>query len=415
MISHSAPSPRGPRSSAPIRCFYVAAFGALGVYVPIMPRWLETRGVVGIELGVIAASMPLMGLIAPIFFGALADTYRWRGWLLRIASVGSLAMMLLLGVLVRGDGPPYLALAACFYLFALFRSPMVLIADLVALEKGSDGYGRLRLFGSLGFMIAALAAGNFIDPHDGATMPFAMAACLFAALVAAYFVPGHAESHVGNTVATRGAWARDMRALVTRPGNRLFFAAAFAWALGHSSYDLCYVLHVRDVVPGDTAGGSLWALGVCIEIALLANSDRLFTLASPARLLVVALFASSLRWVAIAEADSLFTLAFAQPLHALSFGLGWLAFQRIVKDESPPELLGSFQGAFFASCALGGVLGALAWSHVYRSVGGVTMFRSAAVVSLFGTVLAAIYARPREPLHREPLHLHTRGQGGRRR
>ncbi len=381
---------------AALRLFYFTAFAALGVYVPIMPRWLEARGVTGLALGIIAACMPVMGLFAPIAFGVMADALSWRGWLLRLASVGALGTMLLLALLVRQGVPPFAALIGCFYLFALFRSPMVQIADLVALEAGGDGYGRQRLYGSLGFMVAAFAAGRFVDARDALMMPLVVAGCLGAALVSALFVAGRATPPSRNVRPSERAAAGSSPFLPDlQPGQWLFFAAAFAWALGHSAYDLCYVLVVRDIVPGDAAGGALWALGVLVEIALLLGSERIFAMFPPDRLLAVAAGAASVRWLAISAAETLPALAVAQPLHALSFGLAWLAFLRLVREDAAPERLGTYQGAFSTSCALGATCGVLTWSHVYRSVGGASMFRLAAVASVVATLFAALYARAR--------------------
>src|ERR1022692_2588874 len=181
------------QSSSWLRIYYVAAFAVVGVSVPFFPRWLEARGMHGVELGLIVAASPAMGLLAPFAFGAASDALGLRGGLLRIACLGALISWGSLTTAAAAGsslGFPTLLLAALT--FAWFRSPMILVADVTALEGAhlaGTSYGKLRLWGSLGFLGAVVLAARFVDPNERMALPLATSVALLAALLASLGIP----------------------------------------------------------------------------------------------------------------------------------------------------------------------------------------------------------------------------------
>src|SRR5260370_23660608 len=114
----------------------------------------------GVRLGIIGAVAPATGVLAPTVFGALADALQLREGLLQLACVGALLTFgALAGAAALGMPLGFGTLFAATFAFALFRSPMGFMADVVAIELAPAAhttYGRLRLWGSLGFVPALL-------------------------------------------------------------------------------------------------------------------------------------------------------------------------------------------------------------------------------------------------------------------
>jgi PPP family 3-phenylpropionic acid transporter len=159
------------------------------------------------------------------------------------------------------------------------------------------------------------------------------------------------------------------------------------------AYDLCFSLHLRDRGASDARIGVAWAVGVVFEVALMASSDRLFARFSPPRLVLAAVAGAAVRWALIASVPSVTVLCFLQPLHAISFGLWWVASLAYVRERAPSGALATAQGLFSAATALGSVAGMLAWGTVYRSAGGAAVFGGAAAVGLVGASVAAAWQR----------------------
>lgn len=386
-----APSPPTvPSRLLSLRLYYFASFAALGAFAPFFPRWLEARGIQGLSMGALSALVPAMGVLGPPAVGLLADALGLRGSLLRVACLGA---CLSLGVLAMiggaGGALSFGVLFVAILGYAAFRSPMVMLADVVALERvraAGTSYGMVRLWGSVGFLAAVLVAGRQIDPRAPATLPAVASALLAVALVAAWTLPASPD-------APRLPVVREARALATAPDFAVFLGISLLGQLAHASYDLCFSLHLRDLGATGTLIGAAWALGVVFEIALMAFAEPLVARFSGPPLIAVALFGGAVRWALLARLRSLPVLLALQPLHALSFGLWWIASLAYVRRRAPGHALATAQGLFSAALAAGSVAGMLAWGAIYQRSGGGAAYRAAAVIALAAAALATLWAR----------------------
>src|SRR5690349_21811376 len=81
------------RIGAALGAVYFASFGALGLYAPYFPLWLDAHGFNGAAMGFIAALVPTLSFFGPPLLGALSDARGGRGSLLSAASALGLAGM----------------------------------------------------------------------------------------------------------------------------------------------------------------------------------------------------------------------------------------------------------------------------------------------------------------------------------
>jgi PPP family 3-phenylpropionic acid transporter len=127
------------KDALPLPLYYAATFAAFGAYLPYFPAWLEGRGVRGVAMSATFSLLPLFGVVGPPLFGLLADALALRGWVLRVACLGAALPMLAVAALEANDVAlglaPLLGLVA---LYAFFRSPMIMMADVVNLERVRD-------------------------------------------------------------------------------------------------------------------------------------------------------------------------------------------------------------------------------------------------------------------------------------
>jgi len=389
-------------SSSWLRIYYVAAFAVGGVYLPFFPRWLEARGIHGIELGFIAAASPAMGVLAPTAFGATSDALGLRGGLLQIACMGALLSWgSLTTAAAIGSSLTFGTLLVAALALALFRSPMILIADVTALEgsrSAGTSYGSLRLWGSLGFLGAVVFAGRFIDPNLLMAFPLAISAALLAALVSSLAIP--ARVHLPR----QGDRSTSLE-LLASPSFKLLLGAAFLGQVAHAGYDLCFTLHLLDLGLSRNAVGLAWATGTAFEVALMASAARVFRGYAPAPLLALSLGIAALRWTMLASVRSPAIILLLQPLHAFSFGLMWLSAVGYAQHRAPTRLLGTAQGLLSTAFGAGSVVGMLLWGPAYQRGGGTLVFASAACVAACASGCAAALAakggrlrsRAREP------------------
>jgi PPP family 3-phenylpropionic acid transporter len=373
-----------------LRVYYLASYAALGAYGPFFARWLVARGVEGLSMGLIACLVPAMGVLGPPAVGLLADILGLRGSLLRVACGGACLAMGALAMAAASDRAlSFGVIFAAVLFYAAFRSPMVMLADVVALERARGAgttYGKIRLWGSLGFLGGVLFLGRAFDPAAPVPLPASVAAFLAAALVAAWTLPAKPAT-------PRLPVAREASALLAAPDFSIFLGVAMLANAANASYDLCFSLHLHDLHVADAGTGSAWAMGVLFEVALMAFAEPLVARFSPARLLLLALVGATARWTLLAGVRFFPLLLALQPLHAVSFGLWWVASLAYVKERAPAHALATAQGLFSAAVAAGSVAGMLVWGTVYRRVGGTVVFGAAAAVSLTAGILAASWSR----------------------
>ena len=352
----------------------------MGIYVPYFPNWLRARGLTGLEWSLVSAVLPFSSMLAPPLFGMIADAFGLRGSLLRWAAFGAALSFAAITVFVSLDGNlsfPLLLTLVCS--FALFRTPMHLIADVLALET-TVAYGRIRLWGSMGFLLAAPMVGWWLPLETPVMLPLAITLAVVAAWGVSHGLPKN------GTIPERAVWALVRDALRSSECRRLLAAAVFGQA-AHAAYNLCISIYLAD--RGASAGfiGLWWSLGTASEVVLMAISPWLLSRFRAELLLLIALVVGAARWMLLASYVDLWWLFASQPLHAVTFGLRWVSCVRIVQRMSDQGNIATLQGLYVGANAVGGGLGMLVWGSSYEVYGGQRVYSWAAVVSLLAAAI----------------------------
>jgi len=350
----------------------------MGLYIPLLAAWLDARGLHGGALGLVYSSLPAMGVVAPPILGVLADRFGIERSLLVVLLAGTVVSFGLMAVFSTSLGP----LVACVVLLAFFRSPIMTLADATTLDLlGAGRYARMRVFGSSGFALAALFVAPRLDVAHPTLVPVVAAAMTGAGLLLAFRMPRASRPPQPTALAGAGRLLRDRSLLA-------LLLAVFFGQLAHSAYDLCFSLHVRDLIGAEWSGPA-WAIGVVAEIAVMANGPRIFARFGAAAALAFGFAASALRlgllW-AVRDVRLVFAL---QPLHALSFALPWIAAVARGRELAGTELVATAQSLLMASYALGATLGMPIWSRLYASQGPLA-FLAAAPAALAAALVAGM-------------------------
>lgn len=372
----------------PLRVLYFFSFAALGVFGPFFPRWLLAQGVDGFAMGAILATLPAMGLIGPPLVGSVADMFGRHRAVLRMTTVGAFLAIVVLAV-VAGTGVriTFLEIFAIILAHAAFRSPMVVMTDVVAIDqapKAGVSYGRVRSWGSIGSLVGAVGLARVIDPSSAVALPLATAAPFALAALASFALP---EAEPPRRLSLRGA----SRALATSPDILNFMATVFISEIALCSYDFGFVLRLGELGAPTPTIGAAWALGLASETALLTFAGRLVARFTPARLVVVALLVAAVRCALLGTLTSVPALVAIQPLHAASVALFWISCVSYVKGRAAPEAAASAQGLFAAVVAAGTAVGMLLWGTIYRAGGSRATFLGAAVAALVASGIAVAW------------------------
>jgi len=349
--------------------FYAASFLVVGVQLPFWPVWLAGRGLDAHEIALVFAAAIWAKVIATPLVGALADRLGRRRAVMIVLAASAWAAYAGLWP-VAGFWP----LLALNLVAGMAQSALMPLGDSITLaavrDEGLD-YGRIRAWGSVSFILAAigsgalLAVGSPAAPADNRILLLVLAAS--AVLVAACIGIPSATRRAG---IMRSRWAALGR-LATDRRFWLFVASAAALQSSHQLYYGFGTLYWRELGFSDTVIGGLWAEGVVAEIVLFWYSAPFVARFGPLGLMALGGAAGIVRWSLMGVLPGLGAAAGLQLLHALTFGASHLGAMHFLARSVPPGVAASAQSLYAAlSAGLGSGLVMLVAGALYAAYGG---------------------------------------------
>ncbi len=360
--------------TAPVRlaCFYVAIFAVGGIQLPFWPVWLAHRQLAPADIGVLLAVGAWLRLATSPLAGIAAD---------RIPSPRHVMLPLCLCTLVGfGLFLPARGFAAALMLNALTSGCLAALLPLgesVALSAASAGrldYGRVRLWGSLGFIAATLLAGRAVPAIGEESVLYLLigAAALLAAACA--ILPQQRQP--------AGAPGFAAASTLLRPSFVAFLAAAVLIQGSHAIYYAFGTLHWRTLGIGDGTIALLWVEGVVAEILLFYWGARLLRRFTPLGLIALGGCGGVLRWSVTAATGALPLLVLLQLLHALSFGAAHLGAMHHLSRTLPRGRAATGQALYATAGGVAQGLILLLAGPLYASAGGLSYLAMAALAGV---------------------------------
>jgi PPP family 3-phenylpropionic acid transporter len=369
---------------APVYLFY---FGALGILIPFWGPYLRDLGLDPVQIGQIMALYLGWRLIAPTAWGWLADHSGRRMLLVRLAAIASAVAFAL--VSQRTD---FVGLLVSMSLFAIFWTaliPQYEANTLAVLGPRIASYGRIRLWGSVGFILAVVAGGRWFDTNGLDSVPTIAAVLIGLVALTSFLTPSGPQAPEEPDELPLGRVLRQPRVIAL-----LVVAMLVQAAFG--PYYVFFTLYLEDLGYARTTIGILWALGVAAEIAVFLYSPWLFRVFSRRSLLAGALGFAVVRWcLTAAFADNLVLLVFAQLLHMASFGLFHAVAVVCIHDFFPGKTHGRGQALYSsAGFGAGGALGSLYSGYSWSLFGPQAMFWIAAGLVMVALIIAVVWIHP---------------------
>jgi PPP family 3-phenylpropionic acid transporter len=322
-------------------------------------------------------------LLASPLWALAADRSRRPVAVLRVAT--ALSALAAIAMALASTPLQLFAAAACL---AACRSPAASLFESLALHRfagAPERYGRLRLFGSLGFVAGVLATGTLIDRFADAPMLGSAALLAAAALIALWLPADPGDDHPS---ATRPG-PRELASLFAHPPLRTLYATAVLQGLTQSVYDHLFARHMASIGLSGGWTGVAVAVGVIAEVSLLAVSPALLSRVSPGTLIALGTAASLPRWAGTAFLVAPLPLAALQSLHGLTFAAWWTGSLAFASRHAPASMQ-STSVAVLMSLAYGlGTLLAMSLAATLGAhAGSPALFLGCAALSLPAAFLA---------------------------
>jgi PPP family 3-phenylpropionic acid transporter len=323
-----------------------------------------------------------MALGVPLAWAWLADRTKQHARVLRLVSLGAC-----LGFFPLLFARRFGAVLAAWIGYALFSVGIGGLVDALAIARTRAGadYGRMRFWGSLGFVVAALSAGALLAARGARRADPLVPVMVWLALAATFA----ASLRLGGT-GEQSAHPRlaDARALLAdRRIRLLLLAGPLHWACS-APYNVYFGVFLHDLRLSPLVSGASFCIGVTAEMLVLLFFRRVQARASLEDLLAVAFAGSAARWFATSHVHATWLLVALQSLHGLTFGLFWGAGIALLAESVPPSLRATGQALFVMSNNLGTALGNVATGALYDAGGAQRLFLLAALVEVVPLAMA---------------------------
>lgn len=345
------------RQLLPFAALSASYFAHIGFFNPYLPLWLDELGFGLLAISVLVSVPSATRLFAPYLWGSLSDYTGQRVWLLRYCA--TLALLLSLGLWFEPGGVALFVLLLLMFSHTSAMMPMseAALAHLVSQDGVFDArrYGRVRLWGSLGFLLTVVAAGWWFERFGLSDFPAWTLATLAAVLLCVWLLPDVRE------VAQHESSQPSVWPVLRRPPVRWFFLALFFHLLAHIVIYVFFSLYLDSLGYSKVVIGLMWAFSVLIEIAWFFSQARWLPRLSLSGWLVLAAVLTALRMGLTAGLPLVWPLLLlAQALHAITFAAHHTVCIALLSQHFPGRLRGRGQALYTVfGYGLPGVLGGL--------------------------------------------------------
>lgn len=363
--------------------FYFFYFALLGSWLPYWSLYLEHLGYGASAIGLLAAVVMLTKVLAPSLWSWVATLTGRRMAVIRWGA--GLATLSFSAVFYRTDWLWLLWVVAAYSFFWNAVLAQFEVVTLAHLGRRFARYSQIRVWGSVGFVLAVVGLGWLIDWTHIEYLPFYLLTLLLGILLSSLSVTEKADTRSPEHKVQDGG---SLLPLLRRPEILAFFLSCFLLQVTHGPYYTFFSLYLEDAGYSTRWIGMLWSLGVIAEIGLFLVMHHFMRWFSLRQLLLISLGAAVLRWGLTAEyADVWPVLVVAQLLHAATFGS-----YHAVAVEFIRRRFGTHQGqgmalysglSFGAGGAVGALLAGAFWSQYPQGT-----FWGAAVIAFLATSIA---------------------------
>ncbi|MEH6650977.1 MAG: MFS transporter [Motiliproteus sp.] len=362
--------------------FYLFYFALLGAIAPFLGLYFKSEGFDEVAIGSLIAVLMGTRIVAPNLWGWLADR---SGRRITIIRTGALLTLLVFSAAFWAE--TFWHWALLMFGFSFFWNavlPQFEVVTLQALGDDKHSYSRIRLWGSVGFIVTVVGLGWLFDRADISALVPVMWGLMLLVWLASLLVK-QPETAIPHEEQPARAWS-----ILRRREVLSFFLVCLLVQLSHGPYYSFYSIYMSEQGYDKTQIGLLWALGVIAEVLVFVVMPQLLHRTGPRLMVLFGMLICTLRWTLIALLpDQLWAVLVAQLLHAVTFGCLHAAGIALVHRFFPPSAQGQGQALYSSfGFGVGGALGAFLSGWIWNQYGGSSMFLFAAAASMLGWVLA---------------------------
>ena len=357
--------------------FYFIYYFFVGAFVPYWGLYLQSEQFSAADIGILMSLFQISRIFAPNFWGWLADhTGKRAQWIRLTAFLGLCGFIAVFWA--HGFFWMFFVMAA-LSLFTSSTLPLAESLTLAHLATTNGHYSRIRMWGSLGFIVAAVILGFMIDRAGIASLLWFLLIVQVSLFVLSHTLPEP-------TVAPHEHDHFSIWQVIKQPNVIALLVGCSLMVTAHGVLYNFYSIYLSEHGYSKGAIGLLWSVGVICEIGIFMLMPRIMARFSLKVILLTSLVLAVIRFTLIGvSVDNLWMIILAQTLHAATFGSFHAASVEVVTQFFKGRHQAKGQ-AIYNSVAygVGGAIGGIAGGYALQYLGGQQTFVLAAAFPLLG-------------------------------
>lgn len=371
---------------------YFIYFSILGVFLPYFNLYCHKIGFSSFQIGAVSSVKTFSTIIFPLFWGYFADKFSIRK---KIFISVNFFSSLLWGLFFFSDDFWFMMFVMFFY--SLFHAPIVSFLEAFTVDilgKDKKNYGKIRLWGSVGFIISVFTAGYLSDK----TGIFVIVYMIFAGSVLHFLLSLKIPDKSAKEDKNKGFEISFLK----KPETFLFLFASVLMLGSHSPYYAFFSIYLSDSGIDNTFIGIAWSAAIFAEIIIMYKSGFIFDRLKPRQVLIFSMLAAALRWIVLFLFQAKIIILVSQFLHCFTYAAFHIASVLYIDELTPEGKKTTGQAVNNAlTYGLGLMSGNLLSGYFYDICGGGLLFLGAGITAFTGALImwyAGILRKKSEPV-----------------
>ena len=365
--------------------FYFFYYCIVGTFMPYWSLYLQDQGFSFEQIGILSSIAIITRFFAPFIWGWVADKSGKRMRLVRIATWMEAVIWFLIFIIPND----FQSVAMLMLIFSFFQNAILAQFEGVTLfwlgERRAELYGKVRKWGSIGFIVGVFSIGALLEIVDISMLPIMLLCIAFTAFLWSFTVKEPQDAPQSQ---------KQLEALLPvlkRPVVSAFFCIEFIMLFAQAPFYSFYSNYLKANGFSTTSIGFLWSVGVIAEIIMFAYATFFLKKLSWRVLVSICLLMTGLRFIIAGSFPNSFSAQFlSQTMHAFSFGLFHMIAMRIIFQNFTAGQQGRGQALYSTMWGLGVASGSLLAGHYWQSLGGEMIFILAGCSIIFGLFLVKV-------------------------
>ena len=373
-----------------LRILYFMYCASLAAWQPLLAVYFDEVGISGLQIGIIMSISPIMVFFIQPMWGVVADRWGRQRTLLLTMFLCSFAI---LGYAFNGGFWFFLVWTI---ILSFVTNPVGTLLDSIILdyvkEKQDSSYGRFRMWGAIGWMIAAPAVGAIITGRNIVLIfPISMVVMLLG--WAAGFV-GREKDSV-EVEAKESSWA-NLSDVLRNQRLIIFLVISFLYGVCTSPIWSFYGVYLKDIGTSRGLMGVAFGLDAAIELPFYFFSHLFIKRFGTRKVLVFSLFMFTVRLFLYSFISTPLLAVLVELMHGLSFTLFLVSAVEYVNELVPSSWRATGQSLYAAACfGAGTLVGNTFAGYLYDKMALQQVYRFCGWILLIATVAAVFALRNR--------------------